>query len=73
MTATRVFTHENYELQCGAKPLSNGQFQATLVVCKQVWPTRAREIAMPRTDHPTAEAAIEAAHQQALVWIKDYG
>jgi hypothetical protein len=44
-----------------------------LTVCKQVWPTRPREIAVPRGDYLSAQSAIDAAHAQGIEWIRDYG
>ena len=70
---TRVFRHENYELQCSARPLDAGRYAPGLVVSKQVWPTRAREIAVPRGEHVNEETAIAAAHEHGLAWIRDYG
>jgi hypothetical protein len=71
--ASKVFKHHEYELVCGAKPVNNGRFAPTLTVCKQVWPTRPREIAVPRGDYTTEQTAIDAAYAQGLEWIQNYG
>ena len=71
--ATQIFKHRDYELVCGAKPVDNGKFAPTLLISKQVWPTRPREIAVRRGDHASPDTAIDAAHAQGIEWIKDYG
>ena len=73
MGATRVFRHENYELHCGANVADSGKFVPTVVVTKQVWPTRPRNIAVPSSAYPTEETAIEAARIQGIEWIVNYG
>lgn len=73
METTTVFRHNEYELMCSAKALDGGTFTPALVIVKQVWPTRPREIAMERGDFPTAQDAIAAAHSQGLEWIQNYG
>ena len=73
MDTTRVFKWQNYELLCSARPLEAGRFAPNLVVSKQVWPTRPREIAVPRGQHLTEDTAIEAAYSEGLAWIRDYG
>ncbi|APW39519.1 hypothetical protein RD110_21775 [Rhodoferax koreense] len=70
---TRTFQHQDYELLCSAKALKDGGFTPTLVIVKQVWPTRAREIAVERGTFATVEDAIGAAHAQGLEWVSHYG
>jgi hypothetical protein len=38
-----------------------------------VWPTRARQIAVPRGEHRTEDTAIEAAYEQGIAWVRDWG
>ena len=71
--ATKIFKHRDYELVCGARRVDNGKFAPTLMISKQVWPTRPREIAVRRGDHASPDTAIDAAHAQGIEWIKDYG
>lgn len=73
MGTTKIFRHRDYELQCSAKAADNGKFAPGLVVCKQVWPTRPREIAVPRGDFATEDSAIDAAYAQGVEWITNYG
>jgi hypothetical protein len=68
-----IYRHLDYELQCSAKPVDNGRFAPNLVVCKQVWPTRPRAIAVQRGEHLTERTAIEAAYHQGVDWVKNYG
>ncbi len=71
--ATRTFRHQQYELQCSAKATHGGMFAPALVVCKQVWPTRPRVIAMERGNYTSEESAIDAAYTQGVEWILNYG
>jgi hypothetical protein len=73
MDSSKHFRLDDYEMHCGAKPLDGGRFAPTLVVSKQVWPTRPREIAVERGDHLTPETAIDAAYTQGIEWIRNYG
>jgi hypothetical protein len=73
MSATRTFRHQEYELLCSAKAVDGGKFAPTVVVSKQVWPTRPREIDVRRGDYTTEEAAINAAFAQGVEWISNYG
>jgi hypothetical protein len=73
MDATRTFRHQDYELLCSARAVGSGRFAAALVVCKQVWPTRPRVIAMQRGDYLNEESAIDAARTQGVEWILNYG
>ena len=73
MDTTRVFKWQNYELLCSAKPVDAGRFAPNLIVSKQVWPTRPREIAVPRGQYTTEDTAIEAAYSSRLEWIRNYG
>jgi len=70
---SRIFRHRDYELQCGARPADSGRFVPVLVVCKQVWPTRPRSIAVDRGEHLTEQTAIEAAYAQGIEWVRNYG
>ena len=73
MGATQTFRHQDYELVCSAKPVDSGRFAPVLIVSKQVWPTRPREIAVQRGEHTTEQMAIEAAYAQGIEWITNYG
>lgn len=73
MDTTKTFRHQGYDLLCYAKAVDSGKFAPALVVCKQVWPTRPRVIAVQRGDHLTEATAIEAAHTQGVEWILNYG
>ncbi len=73
METTRVFQWQNYELQCTARAVDDGRFAPSLVVSKQVWPSRPRQIDVPRGAHLSEETAIDAAYSQGLAWIRDYG
>lgn len=73
MGECRVFRHENYELHCSATGVDSGKFVAAVVVTKQIWPTRPRNIALRSGDYVTEETAIEAARAQAIEWIVNYG
>lgn len=70
---TQAFLHQNYELRCSAKPLVGGRFQAAVVVCKQVWPSRPRDIALERASYDSEQEAIAAAKAGGLLWIANYG
>lgn len=73
MAPTQTFRHQDYELLCSAKPVDGDRFAPMLIVSKQVWPTRPREIAVERGDHATAQLAIDAAYAQGIQWIANYG
>ncbi len=73
MGVTRTFQHRDYELHCSASAVGSGKFTPAVVVSKQVWPTRPRTIAVPRGDHSTEESAIDAARNQGIEWIVNYG
>ena len=73
MDATRTFRHQHYDLHCSAKMIDGGRFTASLIACKDVWPTRPRVIAMPRGDYLTEETAIDAAHTPGIEWVLNYG
>ncbi len=73
MGLSKTFRHENYELLCGAQAVDGAKFAPTLVIAKQVWPTRPRVIAVHRGDYADAEGAIDAAHGQGIEWIANYG
>jgi hypothetical protein len=73
MDVTRIVRHQAYELICSAKAVDGGKFMPSLVLSKQVWPTRPRVIAMRPGDYPTEEIAIDAAYTQGVEWIQNYG
>ena len=73
MEATRTFRHQDYELVCSAKAVDSGRFAPSLVVHKQVWPTRPREIAVERGEYTSEQTAIDAAYAQGIEWIANYG
>jgi hypothetical protein len=73
MGATKIFKHQDYELLCQAKAVDSGKFAPGLIVSKQVWPTRPREIDVRRGDYVTEEAAIDAAYAQGVEWVRNYG
>ena len=73
MGVTQTFRHQDYELLCTAKPVDGDRFAPTLIVSKQVWPTRPREIAVERGDYATEQTAIDAAYAQGVEWIANYG
>lgn len=73
MSETRVFHHQDWELQCHAAATDGGHFVPSVVVSKQVWPTRPRNIAVPRGEHADAESAIDAARRSGIQWITNYG
>ena len=73
MATTKAFTHQDYELLCGANAVDGGRFAPTLVVAKQVWPSRPRTIDVPRGVHATVDGAIDAAFAQGVQWIVNFG
>lgn len=73
MVATRLYRHQDYELQCSATGLDSGRYVPSLVVSRQSWPRRPRIIAVQRGEHGCEESAIDAAHAQGIEWIRDYG
>ena len=73
MDATRTFRHRGYDLLCGTRAIDSGKFAPTLVVCKQVWPTRPRVIAIDRGDYMTEDTAIDAAYSKGVEWIQNFG
>ena len=73
MGTTKTFRHQGYDLLCGARAFDTGKFAPTLVVCKQVWPTRPRVIAIDRGDYLTEATAIDAAYAKGVEWILNYG
>jgi hypothetical protein len=73
MVVTRLFRHQDYELQCSATGVDSGRFVPSLVVSRQSWPRRPRVIAVQRGEHRSEETAIDAAHAQGIEWIRDYG
>jgi hypothetical protein len=73
VTTTKAFRHQNYELLCGANAVDGGRFAPSLVVAKQVWPTRAKTIDVPRSVHATADGAIDAAFARGVEWVSIFG
>jgi hypothetical protein len=73
MASTKIFRHQDYELICSAKPIDSGKYVPSLVVSKQVWPTRPRVIAMQRADYDSEETAIDAAYLQGVEWVQNFG
>ena len=73
MDASKTFRHQDYELLCSARAVDSGKFASALVITKQVWPTRPREIAMLRGNHATQQLAIDAAYAQGVEWVLHYG
>ncbi|MDE2371097.1 MAG: hypothetical protein KGN16_19160 [Burkholderiales bacterium] len=70
---SRIIKHEDFEFLCTADPADRGQFVPGLVVTRRVWPTRPRVIAVQRGHHLTEEAAIAAAIDQGVEWVRNYG
>jgi hypothetical protein len=73
MTTTATFHSGLYELACSAVASDNGKFHPALVITKNTWPTRPRTIAVRRDLYPTPDGAIEAAREQGLEWVRNYG
>ena len=73
MGVEQGFKVRGYELKCGATMTDGGRFEPTLVITKDIWPTRPRTISTKRGAFLTAEAAIESAHAQGLEWIANFG
>jgi len=68
-----IFRHGAYEMHCGARALDSGKFAPTLLILKQVWPSRPKEISVPRGDHATEAAAVQVAHDMGIEWVGNYG
>jgi hypothetical protein len=73
MIPEQISVQDGYEVRCGARLLDTGKFEPTLVITRQIWPTRARVIAVPRGEHADAEAAIGAAQDAGRAWMANYG
>jgi len=73
MSASRVFRYEAYEVRCSASAVDSGRFVPAVVVTKQTWPTRPRNIAVRSGNYVSEETAIEAARIQGIEWIVSYG
>ena len=73
MDTTRVFRHRDYELLCSAKALDSGKFAPSLIISKQVWPSRPRTIAVSGDACPSEENAIDRAYNQGVEWVMNYG
>jgi hypothetical protein len=73
LSESRVFRRDNYELHCSASAVDDGRFVPVVVVTKQVWPTRPRNIAVRSGNFASEEAAIEAGRAQGIEWIVSYG
>ena len=73
MNEPTSFQHRGYELRCHARAVDGGRFVPTLVVSKQIWPTRPRVIEGPRGHHDCSQTAIDAAHAKGVEWVQNYG
>jgi hypothetical protein len=73
MESMRIFRHEGYDLRCAARRVDGGRFAPELIVCKQVWPTRPRVIALEAGSYASEATAIDAAYAQGVEWIVNYG
>ena len=73
MDAVRIVRRQAYELVCSAKPVDGGKFAPSLVVSKQLWPRRPRVIDVPRGNHLTEEVAMDAAENQGVEWVRNFG
>ncbi len=73
MNATKNFRYKNYDLLCGARPVDRGRFAPTLVISTLSWPSRPRQIALAPGDFPSEHTAIDAAYNQGMEWIANYG
>ena len=73
MSEPLLIQYRGYELACQARKVDGGRFAPTLVVSKQIWPTRPRTIDVGSGDYNTQEAAIEAAHEKGVEWVENYG
>jgi len=73
MNEQTSFQYRGYELLCHARAVDGGRFAPTLVVSKQIWPTRPRAIDVPRGDYETLQTAIDAAHAKGVEWVQNYG
>jgi hypothetical protein len=71
--AVQIFRHKDYAFHCEAKLLDNGRFAPMLSVLRQRWPSRPKEIAIPRGDYATREEAVDAAHRLGIDWVRDFG
>ena len=67
------FMYGGYELRCQAKAVGGGRFAPVLVVSKLIWPTRPREIDVPREYFESPQTAIDAAHARGVEWVENYG
>jgi len=73
MQTVSVFHHGDYQLACSARRMGNGRYLPSLVVTKEVWPTRARTIALESSEFEAEAAAIEEARVRGIEWIAHYG
>ena len=73
MEIVRVIRHRDYALHCAARTLDNGRFVPRLSILKQAWPSRPKEIAIPRSDYAIEEDALDAAHRAGIQWVADFG
>jgi hypothetical protein len=73
MSVTQTFRLRDYELACSARAIDNGRFEPTLIVTRNVWPSRPRTIAMQRGDFQSVASAIESARAQGIEWVANYG
>jgi len=73
LSETLLVHYRGYELACHSRAVDGGRFVPTLVVSKQIWPTRPRALDVPRGDYETLQTAIEAAHAKGVEWVQNYG
>ena len=73
MSEPLLIQYGGYELTCHARAVDGRRFVPTLLVSKQIWPTRPRTIDVGSGDYKTRETAIEAAHEKGVEWVKNYG
>ena len=73
MATTRRVRHENYDLQCGARPVDGGRFAPVLVVASVAWPNRPRTIAVKREVYADEAGAVDAACAQGIEWVAHHG
>jgi len=73
MSEPLLIQYRGYELGWHSRAVDGGRFVPTLVVSKQIWPTRPRAIDVPPGDYKTLQTAIDAAHAKGVEWVQNYG
>jgi hypothetical protein len=71
--ATRTLRHKDYEVVCTATAIDGGKFVPSIIVSRQIWPSRPRNIAIARGDYSSEESALDAAQAQGIEWVVNYG